>query len=184
LLRFSSFFGSRQDKNVSFRSAGMISIQVIPRQFSWYWSLKSLLSTRRSLKWRLILWKEILRHQRWYFQWIFVKMLKYYLEDFGVVLMFFRIYICAIFTFLLSLADATGRVRISYFQTSWSPCFCVANRAAIAQLGHFIVITAHFKPEESSTCFRTIKLVFYCIYNVSYNKLSIIGMLLWDLWSI
>ena len=51
-----TIFGSHQDKSINFKSAGMI--RVIPRKFSRYWPLKWLLSTRRSLKWRLIPWKE------------------------------------------------------------------------------------------------------------------------------
>ena len=43
------------------------------------------------------------------------------------------------------------------------------------QHGQISVITAHFKPAESFTCFKSNKISFY----VSYNKLS--GMLLWDL---
>jgi hypothetical protein len=43
------------------------------------------------------------------------------------------------------------------------------------QHGQISVITAHFKPAESFTCFKCNKISFY----VSYNKLS--GMLLWDL---
>jgi hypothetical protein len=90
-----------------------------------------------------------MHHQRWYFQWIFVKVLKYYLEDLGVVLIFFRIYICAIFKVLLSLADATGLCTLN-FKTSWSPDtgVFVANWAAEPQHGQISVITAHFKPAE------------------------------------
>jgi hypothetical protein len=63
------------------------------------------------------------------------------------------------------------------------PVGFVANRAAIPQRGRKLsVITAHFKPAESSTCFKTIlKNKFLLYYHVSYNKLSMIGMLLWDI---
>jgi hypothetical protein len=47
----------------------------------------------------------------------------------------------------------------TYFKTSGSPDsgFFVANRARNPQHGQISVITAHFKPAESSTCFKTIK---------------------------
>jgi hypothetical protein len=107
--------------------------------------------------------------------------LKYYLEDFC-----FNIFLEFI------------SVRFSQFDCLWptrlgrgvrisrrlDPGSFVANRAAIPQRGRKLnVITAHFKPAESSTCFKTIlKNKFLLYYHVSYNKLlSIIGMLLWDI---
>jgi hypothetical protein len=94
--------------------------------------------------------------------------LKYYLEDLEELFQYFcRIYICAIFKVFCLWPTRLDRVHIPIR----------ADRLILLQIelrnpqhGQLSVITAHFKPAEISTCFKTIK-QFLLYYHVSYSKL-------------
>ena len=117
-------FGSHQEKSISFKSAGMIP--VIPGQFSRYWPLKRLLSTRRSLKWRPIPWKEF-APSKIIFSMNLCQSVKILFSRLRSCFNIFVEFISVRFSkFFLSLADATG--LCTYSHTSRSPYF-VASRA-------------------------------------------------------
>jgi hypothetical protein len=87
--------------------------------------------------------------------------LKYYLEDLGVVLIFLNnLYLCDFQSFVV------------FGRRDWIMGFLWQTELQNPQNGQIIVMAAHFRPAESSTCFKTIKQVSIVLSYVSYiNKL-------------